>query len=356
MQLKSLLFSGFIFLSALLKAQTDFRPGYVVTLKGDTMYGEIDYRGDLLMGKICKFRSDKNDGIKEYCPDEIQAFRFINSKYYVSKQYKGKKEFFEFLIKGKVDIYYLRDDEGDHYFIDKENAPFTEIPYEEGIRYEDNLPYFYESKSYLGVLQYYMNDAPNFQKRIQMVEKPDHQSLIKLAEDYQNKVCKDEKCIIYERETPLIKIFLEPYFGIIKYVGEDKFMSEFGGLVYFWAPRSNEKLYFKTGIVYNKFTYEDGKTDIYKIPLQIQYLYPSKKLKPQFSFGFNFYAIKMDRYKNMTHSLCLNAGLHYEISKNIDLSAGFNSDYTSIIYIINNQNLKFGLISYSISLGLFIKL
>jgi hypothetical protein len=356
MKFKSIFFTGFIVLCSLLNAQTDFRSGYVISLNGDTLYGEIDYRGDELMSRICKFRADKNRNIKQFSPDDIKAYRFTDSKFYVSKEYKGEKEFLEFLINGVVDIYYLRDITGDHYFIDKEDSQLTEIPYSEGIKYINNQPYFYASKSFQGILWYYMKDAPDFKKRIEIIEKPDHQSLIKLAEDYNNAVCKDEKCIVYERKVPLIKISLEPRLGLIKYTGYGKFVNEIGGLVYFWIPRANEKLYFKTGILLNIIDDSFGKLDIYKIPLQIQYLYPSGKLKPQLSFGFDFFAIKMEGYKDMTHTLCINAGLHYKMSKNLDLSAGFNSDYTSLIYVFSEKNTNFSLVSYSVSLGLYIRL
>ena len=53
--MKKLLFLVCLFFSVLLKGQTDFTPGYVIKQPGDTVYGEIDYRDDLIMGKICRF-------------------------------------------------------------------------------------------------------------------------------------------------------------------------------------------------------------------------------------------------------------------------------------------------------------
>src|SRR5690606_8936442 len=56
-------------------AQADFRPGYVIKAPGDTLYGEIDYRGDLLMGSVCRFRNEHKE-TKDYTPHDIFAFRF----------------------------------------------------------------------------------------------------------------------------------------------------------------------------------------------------------------------------------------------------------------------------------------
>lgn len=169
MKLKRLILLGLLISTGFLKAQTDFRPGYIIKTFGDTIFGQIDYRGDLLMSSLCKFKAVDNT-IKEYSPNDIEAFRFIERKYYVTREIDNKKVFMEYLIKGKVNIYYMRDDKGDHYYIDKEDARLTEIPYEEGIKYIDNKEVFYESTKHIGFLTYYMQDAPELQSRIHSVK------------------------------------------------------------------------------------------------------------------------------------------------------------------------------------------
>ena len=59
-----------------LKAQTDFREGYVINLKNDTLMGEINYRGDILMGEICLFKSKKGGAITQFEPQNILGYRF----------------------------------------------------------------------------------------------------------------------------------------------------------------------------------------------------------------------------------------------------------------------------------------
>jgi len=63
MSFKKALILGLI-LSAhmVLTAQTNFKPGYIIKNSADTLYGKIDYRGDLLMGSICRFKSE-NEGL-----------------------------------------------------------------------------------------------------------------------------------------------------------------------------------------------------------------------------------------------------------------------------------------------------
>ncbi len=148
MKIKSLVLFGLIISTGVLHAQRDFRPGYIIKNSGDTLYGKIDYRNDLLMSSVCTFKANDNT-INEFLPKDILAYRLIDSKYYISREVNGKSVFLEYLIKGKVNIYYLRDDTGDHYFLDKEGVKLTEIPYEEGIKYIDNKEVFFKSTRYI---------------------------------------------------------------------------------------------------------------------------------------------------------------------------------------------------------------
>lgn len=287
---RRLIFSGLLISTSFLKAQTDFRPGYIINTCGDTIFGEIDYRGDLLMSSICKFKSTENR-ITEYSPNDIIAYRFIDSKYYVSREVNLERVFLEYLIKGQVNIYYQRDVKGDHYYLEKQDVKITEIPYEEGIKYVEDKQIFYESTRHIGLLSIYMQDAPDFQSRIQTIKKPDHQNLIKLAEDYHNNVCLVEKCIIYEKKKPLKKVNLEAVAGIVNFNHvpglHDKYYFQSGIIAHFWMPRSNEKIYFKTGFLFSQIEDTFGnKYGYLKIPTHIGYLAPNTyRIRPSFSFG-----------------------------------------------------------------------
>ncbi len=288
MKLKKLFFLGLLISRLVLNAQTDFRPGYIIKNSSDTIYGEIDYRGDLLMSSICKFKSE--NVIKEYSPYDITAFRFIDSKYYLSKEVNGTNVFLEYLIKGKVSIYYMRNDKGDHYYLDKENVRLTEIPYEEGIKYVDDKQVFFETTKHIGLLNYYMQDAPEIQSRIQNVKKPEHKNLIKLAEYYHNAVCEGEKCIIYEKKQPFLKVNLEAVAGVVNFENvedlNDKYYFQSGVIAHFWMPRTNEKIYFKTGFLYSQVEQYGESKNYIKIPIHIGFLAPnSYRIRPSFSIG-----------------------------------------------------------------------
>lgn len=354
MKIKPIILLVVLFSFGVLSAQTDFRAAYIIETTGDTVYGEIDYRGDMLMSSLCRFKDQENI-VNDYSPNDISAYRFIDSKYYISREINGKNVFLEYLIKGKVNIYYLRDDSGDHYYIDKENERLIEIPYEEGTKYVDDKLVAYETTKHIGLLTVYMQDAPELLSRINAVEKPEHYNLIELAEDYHNAICEGEQCIIYEKQLPLIKVSMTPFVGLTKY-DYPKFAKGFGVYVYFWAPRTSEKLFFKTGIFYEKLSTENGIQNTYRIPIQLQYIFRAHKLQPKISGGYNLLFSKPNNYYNSFYTLSLNPGLNYKISDNLSLSTAFNTDFTPFNIVTISEGMKFSLISYSIILGLRIDL
>jgi hypothetical protein len=332
----------------LIQAQTNFKPGYIIKTNNDTVYGEIDYRGDLLMGEVCTFKPKGLNEETKFSPNDIAGFRFIDSKYFISKEINEKKVFLEFLIKGKINIYYLRDINGDHYFLEKEGIKISELPYEEVIKYKDGTPYLYESTRHMGVLNAFTQDAPGFQTRIEQIKKPEHRNLIKLAEDYHNKVCQGEKCIIYEKDIPLFKVNAEISAGIAKYYYttlDNKNHAQAGILVYVWMPRINENMFLRTGALYSSIRFNGKKYLLIKIPLQIEYVYPKGIIRPKAAFGVNL-------YKPIWQTLAITGGLDIKVYKALYVSLNCDFDF------VPDEN--FGLLprdffSYSILPGLYLK-
>lgn len=370
----------FLIYTTELKSQSDYKPGYIQLASGDTLYGEIDYRTDIQMGTFCRFKSSDIAAVREYLPDEISAYRVDNSRFFVSKDIKAtggnKKVFLEYLIKGKVDIFYYRDkNDVDHYYIDKQGYGLMELPFKTTYKKIDGANYQFDSKDHIGILKYYLQDAPDFQTQIEQIRKPDRENLIKLTEEYQKKVCKDENCIVYERKIPFLKIALNPVIGVLLLRGSNNKIIEFGGLIYFWMPRSNENLYFKTGLVHKSKTDYDLSTletiandyySTYEIPLQIQYQFSSKRFKPMAGIGVNYLILKhhlsnqspypFKKYTDVGHTLCLTTGFNYIITNTLALSASLNSDFTPLLFLIDDGQTKFRLLSNSLRIGLYIKI
>jgi hypothetical protein len=360
-----------LILAYYVQGQTDFRPGFVIDSKNDTLLGEINYRGDEFLGKKCVFKSKSTGNITEYKPEDITAFRFNDDRFFVSKEIKDLKEtkdskepkykkmFLEFLIKGKVNIYYLRDDLIDYYFIDREGNKIEELSFKEELVYgSGNGVYLSTSNTHKAILKKFMKDAPEFQSRINQITKPEHGQLIKLAKDYHNQVCKDESCIIYKRKTP-VGVSLEAVVGGLKYGNSEKIeqniYANFGILAHVWLPRVNEKLYFRTGIIYSRIGLLSeaspfGSTlynnvNIYKIPVQLEYIYPKGRVRPIFAYGLNF-------YKPFSFTVGFMGGINIKFTEKIAL--GLNYDIDFIPFSLPILPARF--FSQSVLIGLKVKL
>jgi len=305
-------------------AQTDFRLGYVIKAEGDTLSGEIDYRGDQMMSQVCKFRSSPDSAAIEFYPWDIVGFRFIGSKYYVSKVVGSNNIFLEFLVKGKLNLYYLRDGDTRRYFMEKGDEPMQEIPYKEGIKYIDNTPYAFNTKTHINILSHYLEDTPELISSVKKMGKPDQNNLTKLAYDYHNIVCKDGKCIIYAKHKPTFSVDLEAQVGTLNihhtesYVGKCYMMS--GVLAHIWMPRENEKLFFRTGILYSRVKDADRYWSFYKIPLIVEYVYPKGIVRPVLGLGLNI-------YMPYEHSFACMAGLNVKLHKNVDFRFSYSADF-----------------------------
>ncbi|MEM7372005.1 MAG: hypothetical protein AAF587_25540 [Bacteroidota bacterium] len=345
--------------AAILFSQTNFHPGYIIQESGDSIWGEIDAKGPDLLSRSCVFRTSSTDKARTYWPNQLVGFRLQDGKYYVSKDLNGEKYFFEFLINGTLNIYYLSLESGDSYYLDKEALPLTEIPYEEKIKVKNGQRHLVKSTQHYGVLQYNMKDDPDIESRVSKIRKPEHRNLIKLAKDYHYAVCEDEACIIYQKPVPVI-ISVEPYMGIGHFPGLDfprnwinKGGFYEGGVSFFIHLLKNERVAFKTGL--GRQFWEHGK-DWMQIPLQIHYTIPRPKLQPSAGIGINFYPWGLNNYREdpfFTNQFSL--GLKYKIASSLWLSLQANTNTSSFVLSLG-RGAGVKIISYGLNLGLHMKI
>lgn len=227
--MKQLTALGIIMIAGIqvLMAQSDFRDGYIVKNNNDTIYGLIDYKGNNANAMKCVFKTDINSDEQIFSPDQLKAYRFTGSKYYVSRAVNSdnqtKQLFLEYLIKGIVSIYYYRiEGEGDHYLVEDANNALSELRYRQEEIFLDHTGwdrdapygrYIKETKDYIGQLKYIFSESPSICKRAESVGL-NHNSLIKLARDYHNEVCAGEECIIYEKNLRKANITYGPVIGL----------------------------------------------------------------------------------------------------------------------------------------------
>jgi hypothetical protein len=329
-----------LLLSFPLWAQSDYRPGYIITLNGDTIHGKIDYRDADDMGRRCLFEAA--DGTKTvYAPADIAGYRFPNSKYYVSRTLNGLKYFLEYLIQGRLDVYYLRTGGADHYYIEKEDQSLTEVPPMQAIEVVNEGKLFLQPASQsIGFLNYYTQDAPALKGEISRMNTLDHQGMIRLAKDYHQIVCDDgEQCIIFERPVR-VKWQVTATGGYFWLPGHNT--AFYGlGLAVQCTPQYNENFYLKTGFFLLR--HKAGEST-FRWPLQFEYRYPKGLIRPSAAVGLAFYGTILRPIAS--------GGLNLVLPKSpLGISLSYDLETPTIVSIYDGEKF-WKRFSHSASLGI----
>ena len=267
----------------------------------------------------CAFKIDSKSPVITYSPNDILAYRFDNNgKFFVSKEVPtltGTKVFFlEYLIKGKANIYFRRDN-NEHYYIQKEVGDLMELTETPVLsKNEEGLPH-YKPQKYTGKLKYVLSDCPDLFDEIDGLKLYSTQ-LIKLAKDYHDKVCESSKCIVFERKINPLKFNFVVLSGIsyndFIFSPENYTDKRIGALIgcnleiqnlffsfermtvstgvtlqYFSTYTLHTDSYQANNVIYshNKVTDIDMRTGFIKIPVSFNYTLNYNKLQPYFGLG-----------------------------------------------------------------------
>lgn len=225
--LKLLLIWAPAFLPLLSYAQSNYRPGLIITLQNDTVYGQIDFRTDKMNAKRCVFKPKRSSDIITYYPNDIQGYRFTDDgKYYISYTIELKHSeapqpvFLEYLLQGIKSLYYYETENYESiYFVEsgdkliKVDAPKIITKRENGSQYTGNV------KRYIPILQYAFGDCPALEHKIRRTSFT-HKGLIDITKDYHYAMCtSNEDCIEFEtkEDKHSLRLYVTPYAGIQQY-------------------------------------------------------------------------------------------------------------------------------------------
>lgn len=200
-------------------AQSDYTPGYIVKNNGDTVRGLLLLRSPKKNCQKCVFRLNEKQKKQTFSAQDIQSYRFDNSLYYVSHEIKldGKptKVFLEWGVKGRLDLYfYYSKGNPNRYFVDKSDSGFCELlnTKQETVN-AAGASDIHEQKEFAGTLAVMLKDCPSLVPEIYK-STLETKNLIRLSTDYQNRVCPDEKCIVFKRPDRKMSVELGPVVGL----------------------------------------------------------------------------------------------------------------------------------------------
>jgi hypothetical protein len=214
--------------SASASSRGDFRPGYLVTVNNDTVHGLIDQSVNIAERVL--FRETGSREVVRYTPDQVREIRMEPGKYFVSRKIeKGGVErqlFLEYLLEGIVHLFYVKFDNADHYYIEKDGR-LTHLSNErrtfiaDGQVHSLNSPGVVEGREYAlraapywGTLTFLFQEAPELFPDIPNTSF-NHRSLINITSRYHDLVCDDFDCIDYTRFTR-VEYFLSPRTGLAR--------------------------------------------------------------------------------------------------------------------------------------------
>lgn len=99
--------------------------------------------------------------------------------------------------------------DGDHYLIEKVNSKPYELTNGLDTIVINNMTYGKRTHKYIGLLEASFADCWDIQPALNDA-KLEHKSLIDLTVKYHNYVCKDQKCIIYQKVVPRFRLKYAP--------------------------------------------------------------------------------------------------------------------------------------------------
>lgn len=148
-------------------AQTNFKPGYIVNLKGDTIKGFVDYKDWTRNPKEVNFKSNNSSTPQIYNAKDVEAFAVTGVEYYKSYQGKisqGRVDFSNFITDVDstyiVDAVFLRgltsgknvtllqysDAIKDRYFVAQKNGQTAELVYRAYLGGDDRVTKVFDTK------------------------------------------------------------------------------------------------------------------------------------------------------------------------------------------------------------------
>jgi hypothetical protein len=187
----------------LLSAQGNYKSGYIITNENDTLRGFVNFRNDEINARQCSFKIAENAEVRDYAPGEIKAYRLpVESRYYITRTVplkRGKATvFLEYLVQGKMNMYYYRqDDQIEYYYAEKEDGILYPITQNEDEIIDGKIR---PDNKYKGLLSFLMQDASGMEKSI-MNTQFDRRSMVKLSKEYHEETCEPgEECIVFEND------------------------------------------------------------------------------------------------------------------------------------------------------------
>jgi hypothetical protein len=279
----------------------DFMQGYYITLKGEIVYGAIDFQDVYKRATQCRFKRAGSDSVLTLLPEEIRGYRFAGGRYYVSKAVSlkdgNRNLFIECLVESDLSAFLYKDRKGEHYYLGRSGERLLEVPYKEGLKYIESKFYtfhtddhegwnYYHTIGHIPLLEKQLADVPALTERIKRLKHLNRHNFTNLISDYNTLRCNSAACVAYKTTEPSIRIaMIEPVCGLAWFPGLHRAGIQAGAICAISFPNSDESLQIRTGLIYLKELKSASENSFYLMPLQLQHSYVSDQLRINTYFG-----------------------------------------------------------------------
>jgi hypothetical protein len=291
------------------QAQSDFREGYVITNKGDTLRGYLNYGEGAKNFLVCEFKKTLSSESVEYKAHEIKGYRFLNDKMIISRQMTlddnpPQRYFIEILVDGSLTLYLYRE----RHFVGRGDSVEHELTNTRSEIYIDGKKMIKESDKYKGILIYLTQECPSLRSRIERLNL-NQKDLTLLVESFNSCV---GSSVSFKSTKPWFRVIPGISVGAISTAfnyEEDRFPASYSNDFTYTigfdlelnSPRLHEYLSFYAGLFYAKnrfFSSQEESPGVIvsrhditmefsqvTIPLTIRYTFPERKITPFFNVG-----------------------------------------------------------------------
>ena len=174
-------------------AQSDFRPGYISPLQGDTVRGSLEYVNSQHSANECRFKTTPTSSINKYSPTQLKGYGFLHDRFFhslrvpapfASADTASQVLFLEILVQGSASLYYLAaDNTGERYFMRLGSRPVAPLVLQTEMVVENGSKFKREKAWYRGVLSESFRACPAVQRKVGEVAFKSS-SLIQIVREY----------------------------------------------------------------------------------------------------------------------------------------------------------------------------
>jgi hypothetical protein len=283
-------------------AQSDFRKGFIITTKADTVHGLVNFRESAQAHRSCGFKRTNDGAVETYAPDDILGYGFINDKTFevidiAEPNQPASRFFLEVLVRGKATLYEM----DSKFWIIKEGQPLQQLTNTASEVFVGGNRVIKYTNAHISTLNILLADCAAVRPEIQNVQLS-QKTLTSLIDKY-NK-CNGGSSKIYKENKAWSKIQAGLIGGMI-YSTLDGFdpaiSSTMGASINIMSPRLTERIAFHLDLLYTapefyrytettsgsntKRDYTTIELQQLKIPMSVRYIFPEKSFTPYFDVG-----------------------------------------------------------------------